>query len=127
MFPQAVVVVQEILPFTTLPHGELDSFWTSIQTINSALKEFCRTTDRLMFSPAADFFLEPIHRGNISRASEYRIDLTMVDELGFPSLKGWKFLGKSIVNDCSATPDVVVDCAEFRCMVGGQWSCYQAP
>ena len=37
------------------------------------------------------------------------------------------YKGKSIVNDCSATPDVVVDCAEFRCMVGGQWSCYQAP
>lgn len=99
-FPQSVVVIQGLLPMSSLRNGQLDnSLWQSIQSINNALEEFCRKQEYAVFAPVAGFFLEPTTKTtDLSKEINFRIDQTSVDEHGFPSLEGWKRLSYYIID-----------------------------
>ena len=119
-FPQAVVVIQGILPRTSRDDGTLEPrsvhkkllgkhhnekyyanmaqhaflLWPSIQAINTELAKFCEDHDYFVYFDAAALFLED-HRDPTIGQTHKIIKKLMPDSV-HPSLAGWEVLGNAI-------------------------------
>lgn len=120
---QSVVVIQGILPFTNRPDGLLETqhvinltpnifdsprhraelaresqlLWTSIQSINEQLEQFCETHEYFVYFDAGALFLEnvisPKHGKTLRIINSYMPDYVHL------SVDGWDLLGKEILEE----------------------------
>ena len=122
-FPQAVIVIQGILPRTSREDGLLEPrsmhkqllgkhhtekyyaemaknaflLWPSIQAINDMLAKFCKGHEYFVYFDAAALFLSEVRDPKIGKT--YKIVKKLMPDFVHPSPDGWKILGKAIYKE----------------------------
>ena len=119
-FPQAVVVIQGILPRTSRPDGLMEPrsmhkqllgkhhtekyyadmaknaflLWPSIKSINEMLAKYCEGHEYFVYFDAAALFLRDVRDPKIG--STKQIVKALMPDFVHPSPKGWQILGEAI-------------------------------
>jgi lysophospholipase L1-like esterase len=120
--PDAVIVIQGILPRTSRPDGSLSKpsrssmfgvgnhgkkmhspeqaqkkylLWPSIQNINKQLEAFCAKHEHLVYFDAANLFLGRMGNAHFSGSADQIVTELMPDYKRI-SLQGYKVMGKAI-------------------------------